>query len=377
MKVRPFEMERWQSVWENRVELNISESGVKPMTLEELVDDPVTLRRVLATPLGYPQTNGSEETRAGVAALYPGSCAENVLLTNGGSEANYVSTWALVEPGDEVIFVSPNYMQITGVAQAFGALVKPLWLREELGWTPDVDELRRLLTPKTKLIAICNPNNPTGSVFGEPTIEAVCRAASEVGAWVLSDEIYRGAEQNGVTTATFWGRYERVLCTAGFSKAYGLPGLRIGWVVGPAEVVDKIWGYHDYTSISPSMLSDRLAALVLEPQRHARVWERTREIIRRHYPVLRRWHERHADALSHVAPAAGAIAWFALRGPAAGRSTAEFAETLRQKGVLLVPGEQFDMPGYLRIGFGYDAEKLQMALVRLSEALAAAKAAGN
>ena len=98
MKIKPFEMERWQSVWENRVELNISESGVKPMTLEELVDDPVTLRRVLATPLGYPQTNGSEETRTGVASLYPGARAENVLLTNGGSEANYVSTWLLVEP---------------------------------------------------------------------------------------------------------------------------------------------------------------------------------------------------------------------------------------------------------------------------------------
>ncbi len=132
MKVQPFELERWQSVWENKVELNISESGVHPLTTAELVPDPETLRKILDVPQGYPQTNGSEELRSRIAEMYPGARASNVLVTCGGSEANYISTWALLEPGDEVVFMLPNYMQISGLATAFGATVKPLWLREKL-----------------------------------------------------------------------------------------------------------------------------------------------------------------------------------------------------------------------------------------------------
>src|SRR6202030_3283104 len=165
MNVKPFELERWQSVWENKVELNISESGVHPLTTAELVPDAETLRRILDVPQGYPQTNGSEELRSRISELYPGAQVSNVLLTCGGSEANFISTWMLLEPGDEVVFMLPNYMQISGLATAFGALVKPLWLREKLNWGIDIDELAHLITAKTKLIAICNPNNPTGAVL--------------------------------------------------------------------------------------------------------------------------------------------------------------------------------------------------------------------
>jgi hypothetical protein len=374
MKIEPFVMERWQSVWENRVELNISESGVAPMTLEELVGSGEELQRLLALPLGYPQTNGSEETRAAVARLYPGATAANVLMTSGGSEANYVTTWGLVEPGDELVFVQPHYMQIKGVAGALGALVKPVWLREELKWQPDLDELRRAITPKTRLIAVCNPNNPTGAVLNEEAMTAICRAAQGVGAWVVADEIYRGAEREGdAVTPSFWGRYERVLCTSGFSKAYGLPGLRVGWVAGPAEVIDRLWGYHDYTSIAFSAVSDRLAALALEPKMHARIFERTRGLVRQHYPVLAAWIARHAERITHVPPAAGAIAWLGWRGRG---SVDDMAQALLdRKSVLIVPGSQFEMPGHMRIGFGYDAEKLSRALARMDEIIAEPAAA--
>jgi len=132
MQVQPFELERWQSIWENIVELNISESGVHPLTTAELVPDMDMLRQVLEVPQFYPQSNGSEELRGKIAEMYPGAAVENVLVTCGGSEANFISTWALVEPGDEVVFMLPNYMQIAGLARAFGATVRPLWLREEL-----------------------------------------------------------------------------------------------------------------------------------------------------------------------------------------------------------------------------------------------------
>ena len=368
MKIEAFELERWQSVWENRVELNIAESGVEPLSVRELVGDGADLERVLDTRLGYPQTNGSEELRGRIAALYPGARTENILLTCGGSEANYLVTWGLIERGDEVVFMQPNYMQVAGLARGFGADVKPWRLREELQWAPDVDELSRVVTPKTKMIAVCNPSNPTGAMLNENTMDAICEAARKVGAWILADEVYRGAEFSGKTTPSFYGRYERVLCTAGLSKAYGLPGLRTGWLVGPAEMAEKLWGYHDYTSIGPTMLTDRIALLALKPERHARLLERTRKILRDNYPAMRDWLRKHEDLFTHVAPRAGAIAWIGFRKK---WNSADVAEELRaKKSVLLVPGEQFAMPGYLRIGFGEDAAKLRKALGRIDDWIA-------
>lgn len=367
MKITPFELERWQSVWENRVELNISESGVHPLTTAELVGDNETLQRVLGARQGYPQTNGSEELRSRIAALYPGATAADILVTCGGSEANFVSTWALVEPGDEIVFMTPNYMQIAGLAPAFGATLKPLCLREKLQWGFDLADLKRVITPKTRIIAICNPSNPTGAVLDTHLRAAIVDAASKVGAWILADEVYRGAEFDGNETATFWGSYDRVLCTAGLSKAYALPGLRTGWVVGPADTIERLWGYRDYTSIAPTVLTDRLASIALEPNRRAWILDRTRTILRQNYPVLKNWLDSHADHFAHVPPKAGAIAWVGLR---RGENSVQMAEELRaRKSVLIVPGEQLGLESCLRFGFGGDVAHLKQALSRFDDFL--------
>lgn len=362
MRIEPFEMERWQSVWENKVELNISESGVHPLTTSELVPDAEQLKRVLDVPLLYPQTNGSEELRSRVAAMYPGAGPENVLVTCGGSEANFVSTWSLVEPGDEIVFMLPNYMQMAGLARAFGATVKPLWLREPLDWGINVDDLPRTVTAKTKLIAICNPNNPTGATLRDDMRAAIVEAAAKVGAWILSDEVYRGAELDGELTPTFWGSYDKVICTGGLSKAYALPGLRMGWAVGPAKMIEQLWGYHDYTSIGPTMLTDRLASIALEPSRRAWILNRTRDILRRNYPPLKAWFDARSDLISHIPPKAGAIAWAGLRD---GRNTARMLDDMKKRGVLMVSGEQMGMPTFFRVGFGSHPEQLAEALERI------------
>jgi len=373
MQIEPFELERWQSVWENKVELNLSESGVHPLTTAELVPDALQLKKILDVQQLYPQTNGSEELRGRIADLYPGAKIENVLVTCGGSEANYVSTWGLIEPGDEVVFMMPNYLQIAGLARSFGATVKPLWLRESLEWGINEDDLPRLMTSKTKIIAICNPSNPTGSVLRKDMCAAIAAAAEKVGAWIISDEVYRGAEFNGETTPSMWGGYEKTLCTAGLSKAYSLPGLRTGWVVGPAKMIEKLWGYHDYTSIGPSMLTDRLASAALEPTRRAWILNRTRGIMQANYPPVRAWLAEHDDLCSHIAPKAGAIAWIGLRGE---RNSAEMAEDLRiKKSVLVVAGEQVGMESFIRIGFGGDAEHLRQALGRIDEYLGETRSA--
>lgn len=369
MRIPKFEMERWQSRWENVVELNISESGVVPLTVRELMEGSGDAGSLLDTKLGYPQSNGGEKLRGNIAAFYPGASQENVLVTTGTAEANYVVTCALVEPGAEVVMMLPNYMQVAGAVRGFGGDIKPLWLREDLRWAPDMDELRRLVTPKTKLIAICNPNNPTGAVLTEKQMDEICAIAAKAGAWILADEVYRGAELAGDTTPTFWGRYEKVLCTAGLSKAFGLPGLRIGWVVGPADFVENLWGYKDYTTIGISMLSDLLATVALEPARREKIFERTRGILRKNYPVLRDWLDQHADLLRYVPPTAGAIVYVGYNANLGWKSM-ELAESLRvKKSVLIVPASQFEMEGYLRIGFGYEREILQKALSRVDEVM--------
>jgi hypothetical protein len=371
MKIPRFELERWQSVWENFVEMNVSESGVKPFTLGELLqgsgDPEHELAQLMDARLGYPQTDGGEALRARVAALYPGAQAENALITCGCAEANFLVAWSLLAAGDEVIVIQPNYMQISGVVQACGATVRPVWLREELGWAPDLDELRRMISPRTKLIAVCNPNNPTGAVLSAESITGICEIAARCGAWVLADEVYRGAELEGELTPTFWGRGERIICNAGMSKAYGLPGLRMGWVVAPAAQIEHFWSAKDYTTIGVSTLSHKLAEFALAPKQRERIFARTRRILRENYPTLREWVRRHGALLRHVAPRAGAIAWVGYSG---GRSSLEIAEELRaKKKVLIVPGAHFGMEGFLRVGYGYDRQHLEDALARVDEVM--------
>jgi hypothetical protein len=315
-KLDVFAMERLQSTWENRVEWNVSESGVHPLRVEELVADADSFAALMSQALGYPQTNGTVELRSAIAAMYPGATPDHVEVTNGGSEANLIALMHLVAPGDEVVMMTPNYMQVAGLSRWLGATVKawPLVLASGPGpgshrWQADIESLSALVGNRTKAILICNPNNPTGARLTPAELDAICGIAARTGAWILSDEIYRGAELDGVETATVWGRTERVLVTSGLSKAYGLPGLRIGWVTGPPEVIDALWGIHDYTSIAPGAINDRLARIALAPARRAHLLARTRSILRANYPILRDWLAARAPLLSHAAPEAGAIAF--------------------------------------------------------------------
>src|SRR5262249_10553818 len=159
MRVEQFEMERMQSTFENQVDFNLSESGVYPLTLGELIDDPAEREALLNETLKYTQSNGTASLRSLIADQYPGATPDHVQVTNGGAEANYISTWNLVEPGDEVVFMVPSYMQTWGLARAFGGNVKEWPLAPPNGgggWQVDVDALSNLVNVRTKLIIICN-----------------------------------------------------------------------------------------------------------------------------------------------------------------------------------------------------------------------------
>ena len=372
MRIPPFELERFQSVHEHRVEINLTESGVEPLEVGELLG-PDAAGVLLDQPLAYTQSNGTPELRAAVAATLPGATEDHVLVANGGAEANFVACWRLIEPGDEVVVMQPNYGQVQGLAEGFGAIVRPWPLREERAgpasrWAPDVDELRALVTDRTKLIAVCNPNNPTGARLTEAEVAAVCEVAGRHGAWVLSDEIYRGVERDGVETPTVWGRTERVIVTGGLSKAYGLPGLRIGWAVAAPPMATDLWSRRDYTTIAPSALSDRLARHALAPDRRTALLERTRRMIAANFPIVVAWLDAHAGNLAWVPPEAGAMAFVRYHQDIG--STA-LANRLREtEGVLVVPGDHFGLDGYLRIGYGGRPASLREGLARLDRVLA-------
>lgn len=371
MKLEPFAMERMQSTYENEVDFNLSESGVYPPTVRDLVDDPAEWEGVLDQPLVYTQSNGTRELRQRIAALYPGATPEHVQVTNGGSEANCIVTWRLVEPGDEVVLMVPNYMQTWGLARAFGGAVREWRLRPDHAgrrWVADTGELRRLVNARTRLIAICTPNNPTGARLGDAELEEICAIAGRLGAWVLSDEIYRGAERDGRESPSVWGRYERAIVTSGLSKAYGLPGLRIGWIAGAPDLVASTWSYHDYTTIAPGALSDRLARAALSPDRRQRLLGRTRRIVGDNLPVLEEWLASQPGAFTWIPPDAGAICYAQYHYAIDSLALAERLRT--EKSVLVVPGGHFGMDRYIRFGYGERPDYLRAGLARVSELLA-------
>jgi len=372
VRVPPFRMERMQSQYENYVDYNLSESGVAPMSVRELVGGSRSAGRLLETRLGYVQSNGGEELRDRIAGFYDGARRDHVLVTNGGSEANYATFWALLEPGDRVAFMVPNYMQTMGLAQAYAGRVDPfrLVLRRDRGrarWALDRDSLDRAVTPGTRIVLVTNPNNPTGGILDSEEMDAVVRAARRAGAWLVADEIYRGAEVDGRTTPSFWGRYDRVLITSGLSKAFGLPGLRIGWVVGPPKVVQRLWSYRDYTTIAIGALSDHLATIALEPARREAIFARTRAIIRRNLPRVQAWLDGHDGLFEYVPPLAGAIvlARYGLKVP-----SVRFGEYLRTRhSVLVVPGDQLGIARHIRIGIGSDGAYTLRGLRRIDRAI--------
>jgi len=373
MKLDSFDMERLQSKWEHRVAWNLAESGVHPLRVEELVDSEAERVALLGQPLGYSQTNGTLELRTLIASMYPGAGPDHVQVTNGGSEANLLTLILLVQPGDEVVVMMPNYLQVRGLARGLQAEVRQWSLKEDDGhqsgkarWRPDLDQLQGLVSGRTRAILICNPNNPTGARLTAAELDAICAIAGKHDAWIVSDEIYRGAELDGVETPTIWGRYDRAIVTSGLSKAYALPGLRIGWLVAPPGTVEQTWSIHDYTTIAPGAINDRLARVALTPARRELLLARTRGILRTNYPALKRWIDRR-PSLSHVAPEAGAIAFVRYGLPIG--STALVERIRDEHSVLLVPGDHFDMDGYIRIGYGCDPELLLPALEHVGQVL--------
>lgn len=369
MKIETFEMERMQSTWENLVDYDMSESGVRPLTLRELTAMGFDLESFLDVPLGYSQSNGTIELRERIADIYPGASVDHIEVTNGTSEANYLIALSQVRAGDVVGMQVPNYMQMWGVARSLGADVRTFTLRTDRGWEPDWDEFERAVTPQTRLLYLSNPNNPTGSVLSDAAMQRIVDRCQQTGTWLLSDEVYLGAEITAPRTRSFWGMGDRVIVTSGLSKAYGIPGVRIGWIVGPTALVAECWSQHDYITIGPNKMSDRLARVAVEAKNRERCYARTGEILRHNLPIAREWAAAFGDRLQWTPPTAGAIA---LMKYASDTPSLTIAERVRvNQNTLIVPGTHVGIEGHLRIWLGGREEYLREGLRRIGTELRA------
>jgi hypothetical protein len=360
-----FLMERNQTLFENGVEINLTESGVHPCTIEEILPQKEA-QELLRLPLGYGWTDGRPDLRSAIADWYPGAASSNVLITNGSSEATMITLMALVEPSDKVLFAVPNFMQVDGLGRALGMNVQKLPLIADQGWQVDPEALRAAISGGVKLISVTNPGNPTGAVLSQHSREALIAAAQETEAWLLVDEIYRGGEIDAAETETFYGKYPRVVITSSLSKSFACPGLRLGWITGPEEVIEEAAKRQDYTTIGSGILSQILGASVMEARNRERILARGRALLRENANLVGRWLEGRGR-WSWERPAAGGMAFLRYDFDMPSEKLSE--ELRREEGVFVVAGSWFGIENHVRVGIGVKQEHLVEGLKRLDRFL--------
>lgn len=371
VKISGFGVEIWMNRHENDCRLNLAETCVDSLTVGELLEmtgqADAFAQALPRMRLSYGAIEGSQRLRAAIAALYGTRSADEVIVAHGAIGANALVYSALVEPGDLVVSIVPTYQQHVSIPESLGAEMKVLWLREEDGFAPDLDELRRLAGGRAKLIAFSNPNNPTGALMDRATLKEIVAIAEGCGAWVLADEVYRGLDQQGEgATVSVADLYGRGISTGSMSKAFSLAGLRLGWIVGPRDLIAAVSVHRDYNTISVGMIDDLLAAIALEAA--DAVLARSRRIVTENLSILGAWVQRE-PAISWVKPCSGTTALLRYRHDMPSETFC--ARLLDETGVLLVPGAAFGMEGAARIGYANHEAILREGLAAMSGFLAA------
>jgi aspartate/methionine/tyrosine aminotransferase len=367
MQIEPFEIERFYERWEFTAELMLSSSDCESRPLAELLAlEPDAQERLLALGLGYTEVPGSQELREAIASTYAHTRAENVLALAAAEEGIFLAHHALLAPGDHVVVETPCYGSALEVARSAGAEVSEWRRREEDGWAHDVDELRRLLRPGTRLLYVNSPHNPTGTQMDRGVFERVVKLARERETVLFSDEVYRGLEHDPAQRLpAACDAYERAISLGTVSKAHGLPGLRIGWLASrEPQLLARVRELKLYTTICSSAPSELLVALAL---RHAdALVEHNRAIVLANLPLLDGFLERHRELLRWTRPSAGPIGFPRVAGDFDVRAWCE--RTAELAGVLLLPGDVYDRPRHVRVGFG--RANMPEALARLEEHIA-------
>jgi aspartate/methionine/tyrosine aminotransferase len=368
MKVDEFLVERWMNTYEHNVKYNLAETCVDPFTLAEFlnfVEKTDFFDDFKHKQLTYGYIEGNPLLREGLASLYDDVKPENILVTGGAIEANFNSFYSLIEPGDTVISVAPTYQQLFSVPKSFGARVKILDLKPENHWLPDIEQLKELVDQKTKMIVINNPNNPCGSLIDEATLKAICEIAEEVDAFVHSDEAYRGLyidPHDRVSSVA--DIYDKGIAVGSFSKAFSLTGLRLGWITSNHETTYQFMLRRDYTTISKSMLNEAIAALAVPYI--DKILSRNNKIVRENWKTLDNWINKE-PLIDWVRPSAGSVAF--MEHHINLKASDICLQLIKEKSTFMVPGDCFEQPKYLRIGYGNNPKQLKKGLLQVSEYL--------
>jgi aspartate/methionine/tyrosine aminotransferase len=380
MKIERFALERWMTAHELHVEYDIAESGIFPLTVSELLalEPPdrreETLDGLLNLRLGYSEATGTLELRTWLAKTYQDCTPYNILVTTGAIEANFLLFNALLQPGDHVIAPFPAYQQLYSVPRALGCDVSLWQARPENGFRFDLDEFESLIRPDTRLIVINSPHNPTGAMLSPGEVQHLVDLAESVGANVLSDEAYRWLTIPG-TDAPAPPAYNLgpgCISVGTLSKPFGLPGLRLGWMAAPAEIITDCWWLRDYVSLSPGKLNDALAILAIKHR--DKIIQRNQAIIAANLATASEWVSAHAGLLFWQPPKGGLLALLHYR---LDIPSFDLANLLAEEyGVMLAPGSAFGLERYLRIGIGQDPAVFSAGLDRVSACFSDLQAAG-
>lgn len=371
MKIKPFAVEEWMNAWEVGAKYNIAETCVDSISMNELFeltgeDKTEFLNRLCARRLSYGDIEGLPEFRKGVCGLYKTLNIENIVPTHGASGANHHVFYSLISPGDRVVSIMPTYQQLYSIPESYGADVQILHLSKENNYLPDLEKLRRLVKPKTKMICINNPNNPTGALMSEQILREIVEIARSADAWILCDEVYRHLSQEDGWCPSIVDLYEKGISVRSMSKVFSLAGLRLGWIAThDMSVVKSCLSHRDYNLVSCGVFDEMLAAVALKHR--DKLLERSRKIVRENLQILDDWvgSEPH---VSYVKPKAGttALVYYDLD-----ISSYEFCEEMYKKtGAFVTPGDCFEVPHSMRIGYAYGKQDLIDGLKAISEYIA-------
>lgn len=371
MKIKPFAVEEWMNAWEVGAKYNIAETCVDSISMNELFeltgeDKTEFLNRLCARRLSYGDIEGLPEFRKGVCGLYKTLNIENIVPTHGASGANHHVFYSLISPGDRVVSIMPTYQQLYSIPESYGADVQILHLSKENNYLPDLEKLRRLVTPETKMICINNPNNPTGALMSEQLLREIVEIARSADAWILCDEVYRHLSQEDGWCPSIVDLYEKGISVSSMSKVFSLAGLRLGWIAThDMSVVKSCLSHRDYNLVSCGVFDEMLAAAALKHR--DKLLERSRKIVRENLQILDDWVSSEPH-VSYVKPKAGttALVYYDLDIP-----SYEFCEEMYKKtGAFVTPGDCFEVPHSMRIGYAYGKQDLIDGLKAISEYIA-------
>ena len=367
MNIEPFAVEEWMNEYEVGARFNIAETCVDSVSLDELFaltgeDKAQFLTDFCAKRLTYGDIVGSDALRSGICKLYKTVQPRQVVPTHGAAGANHHVFCSLISAGDRVVSIMPTYQQLYSIPEAIGAEVDIMHLKQENDYLPDLEELKALVTPETKMICINNPNNPTGALMSETQLQQIVDIARSVDAYILCDEVYRHLTQTDDWCPSIADLYEKGISVSSMSKVFSLAGLRMGWIATRDETARKAFLSHrDYNLISCGMFDDAVASIALA---HSdRMLKRNQTIVRENLSILDMWVASHKH-FYYTKPKAGttALVYYDFDMP-----SYEFCkEMYHRTGAFVTPGDCFRQPHSVRIGYACDKQTLRDGLAALA-----------